>query len=117
MRYDYRQNLKTYLEQRISAEFKTLHTKVRGRSQMLGEKIDDEVKQFIKNLFTSGDVVNTTIVVAASQGLVGAERRALLKENGGHMDINRDYARSVMRRMNLLEIGTKTACKLCDNKF
>lgn len=83
---------------------------------MLGEKIDDEVKQFIKNFRTSGGVVNTTIVVAAAQGIVGAENRALLKENGGHMDINRDYARSLMRRMNLVKRkGTKTARKLPDD--
>lgn len=81
------------------AEIKTL----RGRPLMLGEKIDDEVKQFIKNFRTSGGVVNTTIVVAAAQGIVGAENRALLKENGGHMDIHREYASSLTRKMNLVK--------------
>lgn len=116
MKNDYRKKVKNNLEQRILAEIKTLPTKVRGRPLMLGEKIDDEVKQFIKNLRTSGGVVNTTIVVAAAQGIVGAENRALLKENGGHMDINRDYARSLMRRMNLVKRkGAKTARKLPDD--
>lgn len=116
MRNDYRKKVKTNLEQRILAKMKTLPTKVRGRPLMLGEEIDDEVKQFIKNVRTSGGVVNTIIVVAAVQGIVGAENRALLKENGGHMDINRDYARSLMRRMNLVKRkGTKTARKLPDD--
>lgn len=79
------------------AEIKTL----RGRPLMLGEKIDDE--EFIKNFRTSGGVVNTTIVVAAAQGIVGAENRALLKENGGHMDIHREYASSLTRKMNLVK--------------
>lgn len=79
------------------AEIKTL----RGSPLMLGEKIDDE--EFIKNFRTSGGVVNTTIVVAAAQGIVGAENRALLKENGGHMDIHREYASSLTRKMNLVK--------------
>lgn len=84
MRNDYRKKVKTNLVQRSFAEIKTLPTKV-----------------------------NTTIVVAAAQGIVGAENRALLKENCGHMDINRDYARSLMRRMNLVKRkGKKTARKL-----
>lgn len=47
---------------------------------MLGEKIDDEVNQFKKDLRASGGVVNTIVVVTAARGIAGAENRALLKK-------------------------------------
>ena len=58
---------------------------------------------FVKNVRASGGVVNTTIVIAAARGIVEAENRALLVENGGHLDVSRDYARSLTRRMNLVK--------------
>ena len=63
-------------------------TKVRGRPIILGEKLDHKVKMFVKNLRASGAIVNTTIVIAAARGIVEAENRALLAENGGHLDIS-----------------------------
>lgn len=67
---------------------------------MLGEKIDDEVNQFKKDLRASGGVVNTIVVVTAARGIAGAENRALLeKKNGGHMDVYRKIrSLSLMRR-------------------
>lgn len=47
---------------------------------MLGEKIDDEVNQFKKDLRASGGVVNTIVVVTAARGIAGAENRALLEK-------------------------------------
>lgn len=113
MRDEYRKKIKINLEKRIASEIKELPTKIRGRPLMLGDKLDDRVKMFVKNLRAAGGVVNTTIVVAAARGIVRAENRALLVENGGHLDVSRDYARSLMRRMNLVKRkGTKTARKL-----
>ena len=61
----------------------------------------------------AGGVVNSTIVVAAARGIVEAHNRALLSENGESINLTREYARTLMNRMNLVKrIGTKTARKL-----
>ena len=103
MRDEYRKTININIEHRIVSEIKEMPTKVRGRPFMLGENLDDKVKMFVKNLCASEGVVNTTIVFAAARGIVEAENRALLVENGGHLDISRDYAISLMRRMNLVK--------------
>ena len=116
MRDEYRKKVRINLENKILTEIKELPTKARGRPLMLGEELDENVKKFLKNLRLSGGVINTTIVIAAAHGIVEAENRALLAGNGGHLDIGRDYARSLMRRMNLVKRkGTKTARKLPDD--
>ncbi|CAG2194694.1 unnamed protein product [Mytilus edulis] len=72
MRDEYRKKIKINLEQRIASEIKELPTKIRGRPLMLGDKLDDRVKMFVKNLRAAGGVVNTTIVVAAARGIQGS---------------------------------------------
>lgn len=80
---------------------------------MLGEQLDSDVKSFIRNVRLAGGVVNTTIVTAAARGIVEAHNRALLAINGGSIELTREYARSLMKRLNLVNRkGTKTAREL-----
>lgn len=45
---------------------------------MLGGKIDNEVKSYIKNLRLAGGILNSTIVSAAARGIVESKNKALL---------------------------------------
>ena len=114
MRDDYNKKVKVNLAQPINnADINELPTKIRGRLLLLGQELDSEVKKFIQNVRQAGGVVNSTIVVAATRGIVEAHNRALLSENGWSINLTREYARSLMNRMNLVKRkGTKTARKL-----
>ena len=64
---------------------------------MLGEQLEKEVQSVIKaiQLATrdSGGVVNTQIVMATARGVVMSHNANLLAENGGYMNITKDWAK------------------------
>ena len=70
-------------------EVKVLLTKTQGRPLLLGEELDKCVQDYIKNLREIRDIVNTTIVIGAANGIVSAQNCALLLENGGHVSITK----------------------------
>ena len=84
-------------------EILELPTKKRGRKLMMGEELDTLIQKYINAVRNSGGVINTAIVKAAARGLVIAKDRTLLVENGGHINITRDWALSLMNRMNMVK--------------
>ena len=54
----------------ITTEIKELPSKKRGRPLMLGAELDLQVETFLKELHSNGGVVNTTITMAAAEGIV-----------------------------------------------
>ena len=90
---------------------KTLPTKPRGRPLMLGD-LDDLVKDYVKQLREAGGVVSTDVVMAAARGIVISKNRALLKDYGGHISIEKSWARSLLIRMNFVKRKGSTAAKL-----
>ena len=53
-----------------------------------------DVKKYIQNVRLACGVVINTIVVAAARGIVEAHNRVLLSQNGGSINLTREYARS-----------------------
>ena len=64
-----------------------LPVKKRGRPLLLGEKLDDEVKCYIRAVWERGGVITTTITMAAATAIVRRSDRNLLSENGGSISI------------------------------
>ena len=62
---------------------KCLPAKKRGRPLLIGEKLDGEVKAYIRAIRDMGGVVITTITIAAGKAIVSRADRSLLAENGG----------------------------------
>jgi len=82
----------------------------RGRPLLLGQELDTKVQYLINELRSKGGNINTRIVKALAKGVVIAQDRTLLRENGGGIDISRDWALSIMKRMNLVKRrGSSTA--------
>ena len=82
---------------------------------MLG-KLDEKVIKYIKQLRSAGGIVNKTVVICTARGIVSASDKMLLQENGGHIDINRSWAESLMKRMGYVRRkGTKAARKIPRN--
>lgn len=61
-----------------SREVKSLPMKKRGRPLLLGKKLDDKVKSYIRAVRECGGVITTAITIAAATAIVKSEDRNLL---------------------------------------
>ena len=61
--------------------------KPRGRPTLLPSELDSGVQVYVRSLRHAGGIINTRIVVAAGKGIVEANNRSLLAENGGSLNL------------------------------
>ena len=94
-----------------------LETKPRGRPVLLGEQLDSLVKQFITNLRTAGGVVNTTVVIGAAEGIISYRDVSKLSSHGGHIDLTKSWAQSLLRRMGFVKRKCSTSGKISIARF
>ncbi len=90
-----------------TAEITALQKK-RGRPLLLGD-IDSRVQTYLKKLRDSGGVINSRIVMSAAKGLVLYYNPSLLKEKGGHVELSRNWALSLLERMQYVKRKGSTA--------
>lgn len=115
---DYLSHVKSAVKRKLidtdseNLETEVLTPKKRGRKLLLGEELDNNVKRFVSSIRKSGEVVNTAIVKAAGRGIVLSVDRSLLRENGGHIEITRAWALSLMNRMELVKRKGTTSNKV-----
>ena len=100
----------------------TLVTKEKKRPLLLGEEMDGAVQEYIKSLRTTGAVVNTVVVMAAAVGIVAARDVTKLREYdghlyGGHIDITKSWARSLLNRMGYVKRKCSNAGKITVSEF
>lgn len=108
---------KSYLSSPHKEQLKTeMPRSPRGRPTLLSQPIDELVQEYVRSLRKSGGVVNASIIIAGATGIVEHKERSLLKVNGGTLDLTKDWARSIMRRMGLSKRkGTKGVKTLPDD--
>ena len=75
----------------------------RGRPLELGKELDNDVQKYVKALRKAGTPINTAVILAAVEGIITAKDRTLLASNGGHIQLNKSWAKSIMERMNLVK--------------
>ena len=80
----------------------SLPTNARGRPLLLGD-LDQFVQTYIKQLRATGGIINSDVVIAASKGVVTAKNRSLLKVFGGHLCIEKPWAKSLLARMHFVK--------------
>ena len=97
-------------------EVKVLTTNTHGRPLLLGKELDKCVQDYIKNLRKIRDV-NTAIVIGVANGIVSAQNYALLLENGGHISITKEWAKSILRQMNYVKRKESNAGKVSVSCF
>ena len=61
----------------------SLPQKKRGRPTLLPEEIDEKVMDMASSMRLSGAVVNYNVLIAIAKGIITANDRTLLTENGG----------------------------------
>ena len=94
-----------------------LPTKKQGRPLLLGQELDEVVQEVIRDTRRAGGVINTTIVVATTKGVISAKNPTLLLENGGHLDVTSSYAKSVLKRMGYVKRKCSNAGKVTMERF
>ncbi|CAH1257592.1 POGZ [Branchiostoma lanceolatum] len=83
-----------------------------GRPLKLGD-LDAEMQKFARSTRQGGGVVNRPMIMAAAKGLLMRRDRSVLVEYGGHIEITKAWANSLLLRMNFVKRkGTKAARKL-----
>lgn len=87
---------------------KSLHPKKRGRPLLLGD-LDEIVQLYLRKLRDTGGTISSRIVVAAARGIIMKSNRGMLVEFGGHVQLNKYWARSLLQRMNFVQRKAATA--------
>ena len=86
-----------------------LKEKKRGRRVILGEKLDDMVQTYLRKVRDGGGAVTSSIAIAAARGLILSHNKNLLVEFGGHVQLTRDWAYSLLSRMKFVKRKCTTA--------
>ena len=88
-----------------------------GRPLLLGKDLDTCVQDYINALRKVGGVNNTTIVMAAANGIIAARNPALLTQHGGHIEITKAWAKSLFQRMGYVKRKCSNAGKITVARF
>ena len=96
-------------------EITSLPKKKQGRPLTLGE-LDGKVQQYLRSLRRAGAPVNARIVIAAAEGIIKAKDRTMLCENGGHINLTKAWAYSILKRMGFVQRKATTKTKLSLSK-
>ena len=85
---NYQTQLKT-LAKEVS-DNSTVHelvSKKHGRPLLVGEELDEQVREYVGELRKSGVIINAHVVIAVGMGLVLNKDANLLAENGDHISL------------------------------
>ena len=94
---------------RDEEEITRLLCRKRGRTFLIGEKIDSQVQSCLKKVHEGGSVVTARIAVAAARGINFACGRSELTEFGGHIYLNPSWRYSLLGQMNFVRRKATTA--------
>ncbi len=89
-------------------EITQLPCKPRGRPLLMGA-LDSKVQLLLNKIRDSGGVVNSRIAISVARGLLLYYSPSLLLENGGHLDLTRNWALSLLERMKFVKRKATTA--------
>ena len=91
--------------------------KKQGRPLLIGEDLETQVQEFIREVRVSDGVINTAITLAAVKGIVLARDANMLSESGGYLSLTSDWTKRLMSRMRLVKHKATTTVKITPNMF
>ena len=96
----------------------TLPYKKQGRPVLLGEEFDGMVQAYIRRVREAGGSISSQVVIAAACGILTSMDKTKLREFGGHVELNRHWARSLLSQMNFVQRkGTTAKAKYSEADF
>ena len=100
---DYVEGLRQKRRAEDDGEVATLSLKKCGRPFLLGQDLDTKVQLYLKKVRESGGAVLDRIAIAASRGIMLSCDRSRLVQFGGHVQLSRHWAHSLLKRMNFVQ--------------
>ena len=88
----------------------SLPKKSRGAKTLLPKDIDDKVIAMIKSMREAATGVTYDMTISIARGIVCANDRTLLKDNGGNIDLSISWAQSIHKRLGFTR-RKHTTCK------
>ena len=95
----------------------SLEEKKRGQPLLVGEDVESYVRQFLCELRDHGGVVNTTVTLTAVMRIILAKDARLLAENRCEIDLSKEWAQRIMRRMGFVKRKASTGAKVDPEVF
>ena len=105
----YRSTLKSKLESMksnddgLQEQVQELARKKTGRPLFVTEELDTQIQEYIKDLRKRGLAINTSIVIASGRSIIMNKDANLLFENGGGINLTKDWAKYLMKRMEFVK--------------
>ena len=87
-----------------------LSNKKRGRKALLPDEFMNKTIDVIKGLRLRGALVSAAIINSVATGVIMANDRTILVENGGYLSLNHQWGRNVLYRLD------KEGKKMCQRK-
>ena len=78
---------------------KSLPSSKIGQPLTLSSALDQQVQAYLIATREAGGVVISEVAIAAAMGIVRKKNSNLLAQNGGHIVLTRDWARSLLGRI------------------
>ena len=95
-----------------SSVVKLLQEKKHGQTLLLSDELDKKLQLYLRRIREDGGPVTAGIAIAAARGLLMAEHKNRLVENGGHIKLNRHWVYGFFRRMGFVQRKPTTAKSL-----
>ena len=87
------------------------------RLLLVGQQLDKSIQTFIESLRKARGVVNTAIVVSAAYGIISVREPSLLREHGGHLELTKSWAKSLLKCMGYVKRKGSNAGKVAVARF
>ena len=91
--------------------------KKRGNLYLLGEEMDRQLQEYIKNLRAAKVVINSAIVISAAEGIVKSHNSNLLEGNGGHIKCTKHWAKHLLNRLGYVKQRASTKTSISSSDF
>ena len=84
---------------------------------MIGQKADEYLRKVIIAMRERGTPIGTTTVVGIGRGVVLKTDKTILEEFGGPVKLNKEWAKSVLRRMGFTKRRANSKAKVIPDDF
>ena len=84
---------------------------------LLVEELNQQVRHYLAELRTWGDVVNARVAMAVGIGIVTNKDATLLAKYGGNVVLTKHWAKYLLQRMGMVKQCGSTKAKVDVNNF
>ena len=91
--------------------------KKRGQPLLIGEELDEQVREYIRELRREGVVSNSDVAIAIGTGIVMNSNANLLVVHGGHIDLTKHWEKYLLFHMGFVKRRVNTKAKVTVEHF